>query len=98
MYQRCDDCGKIFKRKSNLNYHLDKKVCIKLKKTCINCGHQFKNIKMLEYHIENKVCNKKEKPKIVVKKEILEKYRDYSKEELIITVANLEGQCQALKE
>lgn len=98
MNHHCENCKKSFTTKQSLNYHVIRGVCIKSSKTCNNCGHQFKNIKMLEYHLANKVCEKKEKPKIKLKKEFVEKYKDYTKEELLYELAETKGENRALKE
>src|SRR5271157_3799330 len=91
-------CYKVFTRRHNLNYHINNSVCQKSKKKCQNCDHQFSTTAMLQYHIENKVCQKKEKPKITLKKETLEKYQNYTKDELILKLANLEGKYESLQE
>lgn len=94
----CQNCNRTFSSEKNLKYHIEHNVCQKSNKKCEKCGHIFTSKTMLKYHIEHNVCNIKIKPKITLKKELTEKYKDYSKEELILKVANLEGQNQALIE
>ena len=93
----CEYCHNSFARKSNLQYHLNKKVCRKYE--CSNCHKAFKSNDGLEYHVENKVCEKKtEKRKITLRKEFVEKYNDYSKEELLYELAETEGKYKSLQE
>ena len=37
----CEFCGKIFKSKENLNYHIRNKVCENKKFACKYCGNKF---------------------------------------------------------
>ena len=92
----CPSCVKIFTRSNNLNYHVNNNVCNKLKKKCHNCGHQFSTKAMLQYHVNNKVCEKKYK--ITLKPSIHDKYHNYTKEELMLKLANIEAKYESLQE
>jgi hypothetical protein len=95
----CPHCGRNFSSKRNLEYHLTNKVCLKLSKKCEKCGHIFTSKTMLKYHIENSVCEKKvEKRKITLKKEFIENYKEYTKDELLLELAETKGELKALKE
>lgn len=103
MEYKCTQCGKILKSKKSLLYHTKNKVCEKSTFMCEKCNLKMSSKQMLEYHIEKKVCEKKvcgkkEKPKITLKKEFLEKYKDYTKAELLLELAETKGENKALKE
>ena len=99
MEYQCKQCTKILKSKKSFIYHTKNRVCEKNKQICFKCHLEMSSKQMLKYHIENKVCEKKTiKPKIQFKKQPPEKYLNYTKQDLILKVANLEGQLEALKE
>jgi hypothetical protein len=37
----CDECNKVFKRKANMNYHLDNNICCGKKYSCARCHASF---------------------------------------------------------
>ena len=93
----CPSCNKSFTSQKNLCYHISNNVCQKFnQKNCPLCGHVFSTIQMCKYHVTHNVCQKKSKPKIVLK--LKGSCMDMSKDELIIKVAQLEGENKALKE
>jgi hypothetical protein len=94
----CSNCNKTFSSRQNLDYHVTNKVCQKFDKKCKKCGHIFSSKVMLKYHVDNDVCEKKIKKKIQLKKDHLEQYEVFTKDELILKVVHLEGENQALKE
>ena len=49
----CELCNKIFKRKENLLYHLDNKVCITIH-NCEYCNKEYKTYRGMKRHILNK--------------------------------------------
>jgi len=56
----CENCKKIFTELKNLKYHLDKKVCYKIKEyKCEKCNKIFEQKKGYQYHIKNNVCENK---------------------------------------
>ena len=95
----CIKCNKVFANSQSLKYHITRNVCDKKKKNkCENCDYVFKTGAMLKYHLEHGVCNnnnKKDIPlkkKIIMKNKFVEKYENYSKEELILKISHLEGE------
>ena len=102
----CSKCNKIFSSSQCLQYHTSKNVCGKKTNVCEKCLHKFKTKAMLKYHLENSVCEKKNRKKIVLKpdlcqnnenkkislkKELMEKYENYTKDELILKIADFES-------
>ncbi len=56
----CNNCKKIFTEFKNLKYHLDKKVCHKIKEyKCEKCNKVFEQKKGYQYHVKNNVCENK---------------------------------------
>lgn len=99
MALQCSDCLKIFTTKRNLNYHIEKKVCVKNNKTCVKCGHKFKTVAMFKYHKEKLVCEKKtDTQKISIKKKFVDKYESYTKQELLLELAHTRTELEILKD
>lgn len=91
----CQLCNKSFSTNANLNYHTTKKVCQKPRNTCPSCGKVFSTKQNCHNHITKNVCSgTKRKPVLKLKTN----YDCMSREELILKVANLEGENKALKE
>jgi hypothetical protein len=96
---QCPDCNQNFKNKRSLSYHMDHNVCGKKQKKCEKCNKNFSSNQRLMYHIENEVCEKKiQRRKLRLKKQFIEKYNNYTKEELILKLANIEGKYESLQE
>ena len=71
----CFKCGKSFKSKQNLQFHLDKKIKCDRILECDNCKQIFQTKYKLERHINNKIKCKQITPEIELinaKKEIIE--------------------------
>ena len=84
----CEKCHCCFSTKQRLIYHLDNDVC----------RRNHKNENSLITIVDCPENNQKKERVVSLKKEILDKYDNLSKEELMLKLANLEGQCQTLKE
>lgn len=93
MSLNCSLCKKTFTSKQSLDYHIKHEVCKKLKK-CEKCGQRFATKSTLAYHTENGVCEKKKKHVIKLK---TDSYEDLSKNALLLKIAHLEGENEALK-
>lgn len=98
---KCHLCNKSFSRKSTLDYHMVNNVCKKPdNKVCPKCQKHFSTKQMCQYHISHNVCAhlsdqpSKQKPQLILKN----KYDNYTKDELRLKVAQLEGQVTALTE
>lgn len=104
MEYKCSLCQKIFTVKKGLDYHINHNVCQKEHKKCLLCGHVFKNIQMYKYHMDHNVCKKKTpEPKIKIKLKKSDNrnnidYSTYTKDELILKIAQLEGKVEAMNE
>lgn len=90
----CQECHKTFTSKNACNYHIENKVCQKHIHKCSHCCQVFKCKKGLKYHIDHNVCANLPQSERV----IAPTYDNMSRQELIIKVAHLEGENQALKE
>jgi len=93
---KCDNCDKVLSTKARLDYHLLNKVCHKPNKSCPSCGKTFRSKQNCQYHISQLVCKKK----VSLKLKTIDPSNDHnshlSKDELLIKVAKLEGQVEAL--
>ncbi len=69
----CGVCGKIFKNKQGLDYHIQRSVCEKF--ACEFCMVRFKSSLGLKYHVDNRICLPPEKIKVqVIQKSSYHKY------------------------
>ena len=74
----CKHCQKVFKRKKDMNYHIENGVCMPkvvhnnnfclqtsiLKRTCQNCNAEFKRKIDLTNHIMKRLCAPKKVKKV----------------------------------
>jgi len=109
---QCPLCHKICSGKSGLTYHINHNVCQKTDKTCVNCGKIFYSRRNPSHHISQNVCQKqvgdttlkeespRTQPALVdgtkMKLNLLSKYDDLSKEDLIRQLFKMEGKFEAL--
>ncbi len=96
MYQ-CEYCDKCFKNQHGLKYHLEKRVCQKEKYKCEKCGKVLADRSGLIYHRNNKVCENKKstiKKTCTLKGDFLDKYENYSKEELLYELSKFSNNDQ----
>lgn len=92
---KCFECDKIFTRNESLKYHTEKNVCRNsiAPSQLIQCSLNSLNTQ------KNHPCKLDvAKTKINLKKGVIHKYEDYSKQELLLKVAHLEGENKFLKE
>jgi len=78
----CQDCGKTFKSKQNLQYHLIKKIKCNRIIQCDNCKKEFNTTQKLNRHLNNK------KPCVKLNLEADNKILKLEKEVLELTLTN----------
>src|ERR1700722_19792932 len=82
----CENCGKVFKRKNNLEYHVNNSVCIAKEHICIYCNSRFTTKTAMYNHIRN-VCKMKKQSEIE-KNEIYERLIELEKNNKILEEQN----------
>lgn len=90
----CLNCGKVFKCKQNLQYHLNKKIKCNIKIECDRCKKEFKTKQKLDNHLNNKkpcknISLEAENKILKLEKELLETKLEFKNYKETINVNNI---------